>query len=663
MTIHSTIFSIVAAISILFFLWSCYQRFFLITLGKKENRFKHIGKRLWGVLVYVFAQKRVINRPFGFNHFFLFWSFMILLLANLEFLTNGMFPNISFALLGDSMHNGLLFLFDIVSFIALICVLNAFMRRLFFVPPYIETAYVKAKSFDALLILSLIGILMIAFFGIHAAEIILSNNYAYMPFSHILSKCLAGLSTPTIENIWLISWWVHAIVLLGFLNYLPYSKHMHILAAIPNCFFRYLEKPNTQPRETFKIGNNYGVSTVQDFTWKDLLDGYACTECGRCQDACPAHNTEKPLNPRQIVHDIKINLLVNGKNIIKKEDIKLPLIGSTTEGSILEDAIWSCTTCGACLEVCPELIEHMLKIVKMRRYLVEMESKFPEELLNLFENIEQRSNPWGIAPADRTKWATYLDVAEFNADKTEYLFYVGCAGAFDSRNKQVTLAIALLLNQAGVSWGILGKDEKCCGDSLRRLGNEFVFDKLAQENVALLNNRKVKKIITQCPHCYNTIKNDYKQYGLNVEVIHHSEFIRELINSNKLNIEKYANNSGKIVFHDSCYLGRHNDIYEAPRDVIELTTGCKPTEMNKNKNNSFCCGAGGGRMWMEENLGKRINTTRINDAVAKNPNTISVACPYCLTMFEDGLKDLKLNNIFVKDIAEVAAEALLRTNN
>jgi len=394
---------------------------------------------------------------------------------------------------------------------------------------------------------------------------------------------------------------------------------MHILAAIPNIFFRYLEKPNTQPREFFKIGQKYGVSTVQDFTWKDLLDGYACTECGRCQDACPAHNTEKPLNPRQIVHDIKINLLVNGKNLTKKKDPTLPLIGNNTEGSISEDALWSCTTCGACLEVCPEFIEHMPKIVKMRRYLVEMESKFPEELLNLFENVEQRSNPWGIAPADRAKWADYLDVAEFDADKTEYLFYVGCAGAFDSRNKQVTLAIALLLNKAGVSWGILGKDEKCCGDSSRRLGNEYVFDKLAQENVALFKNKKVKKIITQCPHCYSTLKNDYKQYGLDVEVIHHSEFIRDLINTNKLNIEKHVKNLGKIVFHDSCYLGRHNDIYEAPREVVQLTTGYKPVEMDRNRNNSFCCGAGGWSHVDGRKFRERINIERVSEAINKIP--------------------------------------------
>lgn len=663
MTTHTTLFAIIVIASTILFLWSCYNRFSLITLGKPENRFQNIFKRFWGVIIYVFAQKRVINKPFGFNHLFLFWSFMILLLANIEFIINGIFPSFSFAFLGIPIYHSLLFLFDIASFVALLCVLIAFARRFFFVPIYMETPYVKARSFDALFILSLIGILMVAFFFIHGAEMALSDGdlSVYMPVSNIVFNMLNGLSISTIEIIRQVSWWIHAIVLLSFLNYLPYSKHMHILAAIPNCFFRNLEKPNTQPREIFKKGLEFGVSKVQNFTWKDLLDGYSCTECGRCQDACPAYNTEKPLNPRQVIHDMKINLLDNGESIKSNEAPKIPLIGSGGEGSVSEDVLWSCTTCGACLEVCPEFIEHMPKIVKMRRHLVEMEAKFPEELLSLFENIEQRSNPWGIAPSERTKWAANLAVNTFDAGRTEYLFYVGCAGAFDARNKQVTMAIVSILNKAGVSWGILGKDEKCCGDSLRRLGNEYIFDKIATENVAFLKDKGVKKIITQCPHCYSTLKNDYRQYGLDIEVIHHSEFINSLIRSGKFSIKNTIKNMGNIVFHDSCYLGRHNNIYDAPRNVLKSATGSMPIEMDNNRNDSFCCGAGGGRMWMEEKFGTRINLTRVSEALSKNPDTICVSCPYCLTMFEDGIKDIKANNVFVKDIAEVISETLKTT--
>ncbi|HEY6838326.1 MAG TPA: (Fe-S)-binding protein, partial [Geobacteraceae bacterium] len=328
------------------------------------------------------------------------------------------------------------------------------------------------------------------------------------------------------------------------------------------------------------------------------------------------------------------------------------------EGTNTEDTIWSCTTCGACLEACPVLIEQMPKIVKMRRHLVQMEAKFPEELLNLFENMEQRSNPWGIAPSERTKWCGTLEVKPFDAATCEYLFYVGCAGTFDARQKHVTVALATILNAAGVSWGILGKDEKCCGDSLRRLGNEFVFEKMARDNVKLFQDKGVKKVIVQCPHCFTTLKNDYRQYGLELEVVHHSQLIEELLAQGKLKLDHNVTELGNIVFHDSCYLGRHNDVYEAPRSVIRSATGAAPTELERNRDNAFCCGAGGGRMWMEEHLGTRINLNRVEEALAAQANTVCVSCPYCLTMFEDGLKDKQAGDTKVRDIAEVVAEGM-----
>jgi Fe-S oxidoreductase len=298
------------------------------------------------------------------------------------------------------------------------------------------------------------------------------------------------------------------------------------------------------------------------------------------------------------------------------------------------------------------------KIIQMRRYLVEMEAKFPEELLNLFENMEGRSNPWGIAPTERTKWCSTMEVKPFEAGKTEYLFYVGCAGSFDSRQKHVTVALATLLDAAGVSWGILGKEEKCCGDSLRRLGNEFVFDRMAKENVQLFKERGVTKIIAQCPHCFTTLKNDYRQYGLELEVIHHSQFLEQLISSGKLKLSKQVTDLGSILLHDSCYLGRHNGVLEAPRNVLRQATGSAPKEFARNRENGFCCGAGGGRMWLEEHLGTRININRVDEALKGNPDTVCVACPYCLTMFEDGLKDRQAGQTRVRDVAEVVAEAL-----
>jgi Fe-S oxidoreductase len=338
----------------------------------------------------------------------------------------------------------------------------------------------------------------------------------------------------------------------------------------------------------------------------------------------------------------------------------MPLIGENGEGTVSEESIWGCTTCGACMEACPVFIEQMPKIIELRRHLVESEAKFPEELLNLFENMEGRSNPWGIAPSERTKWCNQLDVKPFDKDTTEYLLYVGCAGSFDSRAKHVSVALTQLLDKAGISWGILGKDEKCCGDSVRRLGNEFVFDKMAKENVATFIERGVTKVITQCPHCFTTLKNDYRQYGLELEVIHHSELLRNLVRDGRLTVTKATTEMGATVFHDSCYLGRHNDVYEAPREALAAATGAAPAEMERNRNNAFCCGAGGGRMWMEEHVGERINITRVKEALEQKPDTICVACPYCMTMFEDGLKDVKADTVRVRDVAEVMAEAILR---
>jgi Fe-S oxidoreductase len=662
MPIQTTIFRILFAISLILFAWSCYKRFSLVTLGKAENRFRHFFRRIWAMLLYAFGQKRVVSRIFGFNHFVIFWSFIILLIANGEFLVTGLFPSISLSRLPKAVHNPIFFILEIISLLTLASILVAFGRRIFFPPSYLSTPYVKARSFEAFLILAFIGLLMIAFFGVHSSGIALGKEAAgsARPISSFVARLMDGARPSSLE-VWHGSfWWLHGLVLLAFINFLPISKHMHIMTSIPNCFFQSLEKPNTQPQEVFKKGNIYGVGRVDLFTWKDLFDSYSCTECGRCQDVCPATNTEKPLNPREVVHDIKINLLKNGDFIKKGENPSLALIGDGGEGSNPEDALWSCTTCGACMEVCPVFIEHMPKIIKMRRHLVEMEAKFPEQLLNLFENMEQRSNPWGIAPTERVKWASgsSLEVKQFSAAETEYLFYVGCAGSFDSRNKQVTLAIARILNDAGISWGILGKDERCCGDSLRRLGNEFIFDRMAKENVKLFQEKGVKKVITQCPHCFNTLKNDYRQFGLELEVTHHSELVNKLLEQGRIKIVRKAENLGKLVFHDSCYLGRHNEIYESPRQAITKATGQPPLEMKRNKTNSFCCGAGGGRMWMEESLGTRINLTRVKEALVLKPDTLAVTCPYCMTMFEDGLKDEKAEKVKVKDVAEIIAEGL-----
>jgi len=654
MTPNSTFFTPLLIASFGIFAWGCWCRLGLITLGKPEDRFDKIPTRIAETLLYAFGQKRVLAKPFGINHTVIFWSFLVLLIANGEFMLHGVFPSISLEKLPEGIYHPLLLVLDIVSLMALAAVIIAALRRAI-LPPY-----PGARTVEAFFILSLIAMLMLAFFGINASRLAggdMAGTVEWLPVSGWLAQFILATSA---QSAYTISWWLHAVALLLFMNYLPYSKHMHILTAIPNCFFRRLEKPNTVPREEFAPGNTFGVAEVDRFTWKDLLDSFSCTECGRCQLACPAGNTGKPLNPRAIIHDIKVNLLENGPLLKRGGKPEKPLIGEGGEENCSEEAIWACTTCGACMETCPVFIEQMPKIIQMRRHLVESEARFPEELLNLFENMEGRSNPWGIAPTERSKWYAQMEVKPFEKEATEYLFFVGCAGAFDSRSKHVTVALAQLLDKAGISWGVLGKDEHCCGDSLRRLGNEYVFDGMARENVSIFRERGVKKVITQCPHCFSTLKNDYRQYGLDLEVIHHSELLRDLVAAGRLTPNSSSVELGAVVFHDSCYLGRHNEIYEEPREVITAATGAAPAEMGRNRNNAFCCGAGGGRMWMEEFTGERINLNRVREALEQKPDTICVACPYCLTMFEDGLKDVKADNVKVRDVAEVMAEAVLR---
>jgi Fe-S oxidoreductase len=654
MTPTPTLFAPLFIIATALFAWSCWKRLSLTALGRPDNRLDNIGQRIGDTLRYAFAQKRVLAKPSGLIHVAIFWCFLVLMLANAEFLVHGLFPGISFTKLPDSIFAPLMQMIDVVSLITLTAVIAAAVRRIV-APPYPE-----ARTFEAFFILFLIALLMLASFGVNAARIsrfegsTLQLAQQIMPVSSWFVPFIPEGADKLVHD---LSWWTHALVLLLFMNLLPLSKHFHIITAIPNVFLR-RQDVYLPEREEFKAGNRFGIDRVDGYTWKELLDAFSCTECGRCQMACPADQTGKPLNPRTLIATIKHNLMQNGPTLKSEQAATVPLIGEGPD-SISEEAIWSCTTCGACLQSCPVFIEQMPKLIPLRRHLVEMEARFPVELLNLFENMEGRSNPWGIAPTERGKWATLLGDRPYQPGTTEYLFYVGCAGSFDARAKQVTVALALLLDKAGVSWGILGKDEKCCGDSLRRLGNEFVFDKLARDNVAIFKERGIRKVIVQCPHCLTTLKHDYQQYGLELEVIHHSQLLLHLVQDGRLKLPKQFD-AGRLVYHDSCYLGRHNNIYDEPRQAISLATGTEPLEMPRNREDGFCCGAGGGRMWLEEFTGERINLVRTKEALEQQPDMICTACPYCLTMFDDGVKDLKADKVQVKDIAEIMAEAVMR---
>jgi len=668
--IESLLFLFILVGAVGFFLRNLYRLFAIICLGQGENRFDHLWSRFRGMLVYAFAQVRVVSEVFGVNHLFLFWGFMFLLLMNLEFLVSGIFPRFSFWFLGDLPYSIMLFMADVMSVVVLICVLNAVIRRVFFRPAYID------PTADAFVILGLVAVLMAVYFGYHASEIRLGQKEISpwaMPVSYLLSNLYYGLTPEGAHIVGRVFWWIHALVLLFFMNYLPYSKHLHILTAIPNCFFRSASFVNTVPRMIFRRGERFGVSKIVQYSWKDLLDFLSCTECGRCQAACPAHNTQKPLNPRQVIHQGKLNVLANGNAILASRpsdtiaaasdnaEMVVPLIDAR-EDSVSVNAIWSCTTCGACMQKCPVFIEHVPKLIGMRRHLVMEKAAFPEELITFFENSEQRFNPWGIAPNERDKWVHDRNIKILShGAQVEYLFFVGCSGSFDPRSKMVTAAVAKILNEARLSWGILGNEEKCCGDSLRRLGNEYAFDKMVRDNIDIFKKYGVKKIITYCPHCFSTLKNDYKQYDTDFEVVHHSQLIYMLLQRGVIKLKEQYDCS--FTYHDSCYLGRYNDIYREPREIIRKACGGNsPVEMKRHGSESFCCGAGGGRMWLEENLGGRIYAERTREALETKASVIGVACPYCMTMFEDGLKDEKaFDKVVVKDIAEIVAERLAST--
>ena len=644
------------------FFFRSYQLFQYLKLGRRVETFSQVVKRVLSAIGHLIMQecqyKNITRKDkAGIGHLFMVWGFLLFVIYYFFFIVVASGFGISEAMEHNVVYGIYCWVMDIVAPFIVIGALWGIIRRYFIKSSRLE----GQRTWEAMLILITVLIHPVTHVGKIATQIAAGSpptglGIATPPLSTAMSNIYATMASAQMwHDIW---FWAHWAFVLFVLAIIGYSRYLHVVAAIVNDILRSKPPKGMLSPIDLKDRATFGVSRVDGFTQKQLLDVYACVVCNYCQEACPANFTDKPLNPREIILDIRTNLLTNGPLMVKGKEPALALIGGGQEGSIPEDAIWACTTCGACMEVCPVYIEHVPKIIDMRRDLVQMQAKFPEELLNLFENMEQRSNPWGIAPTDRAKWAAGIDAKPFEDGKTEYLFYVGCAGAFDARDRQVSLAITRILDAAGISWGILGRDEKCCGDSARRLGNEYIYDRMVKENIEMFREKGIKKIITECPHCYSTLKNDYRQYGVELEVIHHSELINKLLKEGRLKLNG-GGDLGNVVFHDSCYLGRHNEIYQAPREAVAAVTGKVASEMDRHHNRGFCCGAGGGRMWMEESIGKRINIERVEEALKEDPMTICVCCPYCMTMFEDGLKDKGADDkVQVLDLAEIVAAAL-----
>lgn len=631
-----------------------------VAAGSGRPGLDQIGERVRGFLVYVVGQRRVISEPAGVLHLFIFWGFVILQLETLEYLVRGIFYNFHTSLLiGDTLYNLLLFLQDMAGALVLTALGLAAVRRYVVRPKHIK------NSVDALVIIVGISLLMITKFFTNGAEIqlageALAHDPAYTPIAAWLGTQMAkiGIAQPWVYH---INFSAHLLIVGALSCYIPFGKHLHLIGAMPNVFFRKLGplgalKPIDMEDENIE---SYGAAKVEDLSWKQLLDTYACTECGRCEHYCPAFNTGKALNPMMVIHKLKDHMREKGEAVLRKksvsEDHEWPVLAG---GIISKEELMACTTCGACVANCPVFIEHVDTIIDMRRYIALMEADFSPEVSRTFKNMENNSNPWGISSSYRGDWADGLDIPMLSelAEPPEYLFWVGCAGSFDDRQKKVSQAFAKILKNAGVSFAILGSEEGCTGDPARRIGNEYLYWMLATQNIETLNSYKVRKIITTCPHCFHTIGKEYPQLGGEYEVVHHTELLNNLIAENRIRLKPAVNT--KITYHDSCYIGRWNNSYDAPRAILSAIPNIQTQEMELNKAQSFCCGAGGGRMWMEEHEGKRVNIERTDQALATNPDAIAVACPFCLTMFDDGLKNRGAEAVPLKDLAEIVAENL-----
>lgn len=630
-------------------------------LGQQaENRFDAPWARLRATLAPVFAHTGLLRERYqGIAHLLIFWGFAFLTIGTLlimlqEDLT---WPLFRANFLTGNFYLIYSFVLDVAGLAGIVAVFLFADRRCKFRHPGVENRR------EDLAILLLFALVLLGGFLEEGARIAATRPpfEVWSPVGWLVAQGLlaAGLDGGALLALHGANWWLHLLLSFGFLALVGYSKLLHLVTAPANLFLTSHRPAGAlAPIANLAEAETYGVSKVEEFTWKDLLDGDACTRCGRCQDNCPAWNTAKPLNPKKVVLDIRDELNAVGPALLAgakqaKETPRAALIG----GRILEDEIWACTTCRACQEHCPVAIEHIPKIVDLRRYLVLSESRFPAELNAPFRSMEMNGCPWEVAPRVRADWARGLGLPLLaEVEQAEYLWWVGCNPVVDERNKKVVVALASLLSAAGVRFAILGAEERCCGDPARRLGNEYLYQMLAQANVETLNALGSVKLLVHCPHCFNTLKNEYPRFGGHYEVVHTSQLLGALLAQGRLRLQPGAGE--RLAYHDPCYLGRHNGLYDPPRQAL-AAAGVSLAELPRRREKSFCCGGGGGRTWLEECLGARINQTRIMEVAATGAPALAVSCPYCLTMLNNGVADTGLAaQLRVVDYLEVLAQRL-----
>ncbi|MFC1882212.1 heterodisulfide reductase-related iron-sulfur binding cluster [Thermodesulfobacteriota bacterium] len=627
--------------------------------GASTFELNRIPERFIVLITDILGQSNVRRKSMpGWAHTLIFFGFLAVQFHSLELMIRGVIPGFHVGTWIPGLYGAYLYVADILAFLVLIGLGYALYRRLFLKPRYLT------DGLDARLIILFTAVIIITFHLINAFLLVPSIggdfDYArYFTFSKAFYYIfdISQLSPTAARSGFEIVYWIHILTILGFLIYIPGSKHLHLLAAIPNVFLKPLERPKAMLGTDIENeeAETFGLGKVSELNWKNVLDLYACTECGRCEEQCPADATGKPLSPKRIIHDSKIDLFSQAKAILAKEyETVLPLVRE--ESPVTGDVLWSCTTCRACEDICPVNIQHLDIILEARKHQVLMESNFPPEMQETFTNLENQSNPWGFGSDTRADWARGLDVPLMTDNpEADILYYVGCAGSFDDRGKKIAQAMARVLQKAGVNFAILGEEERCNGDVARRAGNEYLAQMMIKENLETLNQYKPKKIVAACPHCFNTIKNEYPQFGARYDVVHHTEFLLDLFRQGKLKTNRTLDDN--LTFHDSCYLGRWNGIVDAPRQLLQMVNGGRPLiEMERNRTEGFCCGAGGARMFMEETIGKRINHERAEEVISTGATAVAAACPFCITMLRDGLNDSN-GGAEVKDIAEIIDEA------
>lgn len=641
--------------------------------GKAEGRLDHPWRRAWNVLRIAIFQEKILRDPVaGPMHAGIFWGFLVLTAGTVELIVQGIVPGFSYAwFLPHPVFVAYSFSQDAFALVVLAAVGFAFFRRLVLHPRRLDGDHTHHG--DAYFILGMIGMLMVTLLAMNAFQAV-ADPSAVGPekvISHALAVLVAGVAPATAAAVAHVNWWLHVLLVLFFLNYLPYSKHLHVVTSLFNVFFSNTSGPPQKGVMRYMDleadVEQFGANDVAQLTWKNLLDGYSCTECGRCTSVCPANLTGKLLSPRKIVINTRQRLMesVGGLPVLRTDGLAA---GAADDRHLLGDFItdeelWACTSCRACVQECPVSIDQLDIINEMRRYLVLSESRFPDELQPAFESLERNGSPWAFSPADRAQWAEGMHIptmAEAFAAgrRPQVLYWVGCMGSFDDRAKKTTVAFARILQACGIDFAILGQEESCHGDPARRLGNEYLYQMLARNAIETLDRYEVRTIVTSCPHCFHQLGNEFPQLGGMYDVIHHSTYIERLLAENRVPLSTDDGQALTVAYHDSCYLGRYNDVYDAPRETLRRALPIvKLVEPERTRDRGLCCGAGGGRMFMEENTGKRINAERTDELLATGADTIAVACPFCMTMMNDSVKSRDAG-VQVVDIAEVVADRL-----